>query len=292
MRRRRQIAAAWARYFKARTDLARIKTLPGRIREIKNRKIVVASALPLFTDISPLSYFSQFACGFGPELYLTGLLTIALAVLAFQLGGTQLKKVLSFESLSVLTAGIAGLFAVYGVQVLQTVVGVVLHGYFVVSLYATALKLLTIYAVVFILIRSGLYLEDHRRHLLEYTTIMVLSLLFMAFLIGSSHLIACFLALVGFSLNLYVLIFFDATAAIAREAGIKYFYLSTLSSGLVLYGVFLVFLSLCTGQFHEVGQIISTDSEIARIAAGVLHTACTFLFVGLFFKLSAFPGHL
>jgi NADH-quinone oxidoreductase subunit N len=114
----------------------------------------------------------------------------------------------------------------------------------------------------------------------------------MLLLVGAGHLISAFLALVGFSLNLYVLILFDATTAVAREAGVKYFYLSTISSGLMLYGIFLIFLITGTGHFLDISQILATEGELVAIAEPLLQLALTFLFVGLFFKLSAFPGHL
>lgn len=121
---------------------------------------------------------------------------------------------------------------------------------------------------------------------------MVIATLFMLLLVGSSHLVSAFLAIVGFSLNLYVLVLFDATAAVAREAGVKYFYLSTLSSGLMMYSIFLITLTLGTGSLFEMAQILSTDVELSTTGSSLLHVAVIFLLVGLFFKLSAFPGHL
>ncbi|MGZ6444707.1 MAG: proton-conducting transporter transmembrane domain-containing protein [Bdellovibrio sp.] len=121
---------------------------------------------------------------------------------------------------------------------------------------------------------------------------LTLAILFMLLLISSGHLISAFLTLVGFSLNLYVLILFDAPTAIAREAGIKYFYLSAFSSGLMIYGIFLLFLSLNTGHFVEIGQILATAPEVVSNSKTLVQYAILFLLVGLFFKLSAFPGHL
>lgn len=89
-----------------------------------------------------------------------------------------------------------------------------------------------------------------------------------------------------------MLVLFDATAAIAREAGVKYFYLSTLSSGLMLYSVFLILLTLGTTNLFEIAQLLATDSELSLTGRNLLNLALIFLLTGLFFKLSAFPGHL
>lgn len=114
----------------------------------------------------------------------------------------------------------------------------------------------------------------------------------MVLLVGSGHLISAFLALVGFSLNIYVLIFFSAPSAVVREAGIKYFYLSAFSSGLFIYGTFLVFLVTGTGHFYELSTILTYATEMQTTGLGVLQLAVAFILTGLFFKLSAFPGHL
>jgi NADH-quinone oxidoreductase subunit N len=127
---------------------------------------------------------------------------------------------------------------------------------------------------------------------MEYPLILSLALLFMLFLISTNHLIGAFLALVGFSLNLYVLILFDASNSAAREAGIKYYYLSTFSSGLILYGIFLSYVITGALEFSSIELFLSALPTISSYSYTLLPVALAFLFTGLFFKLSAFPGHL
>lgn len=261
-----------------------------RAEQLKRLALKVTAA-PLVSGFVLPSDAAQFIYGFGPELYLSGLITGVLAFLATQLNGVREKKELALESLTLLSVGLTGLYIMYAVQLFGAFSGLFFHGYFLVSTYTIAMKLLTVYSVHFILTRSRDYIVRHTRSLLEYPLIMVLALLFMLLLVGSSHLISGFLSLVGFSLNLYVLILFDAKAAVAREAGVKYFYLSTLSSGLMLYGIFLMFLVLGTGQFQEIGQFLM-EPELDQSVVNLLRPAIMFLLVGLFFKLSAFPGHL
>lgn len=151
--------------------------------------------------------------------------------------------------------------------------------------YSPLLKILTLLCASFILASSKRYIREHSRHLLEYPLVFSLATLFLLLLIDSTDLFSAFFALVGFSLNLYVLILFDAPYAAAREAGIKYYYLSTFSSGLILYGIFLLFTLTGATQFEEIAYLLLADTHLLLIAI-------TFLFVGFFFKLSAFPGHL
>mgnify|MGYP001059370088 FL=1 len=119
---------------------------------------------------------------------------------------------------------------------------------------------------------------------------VALTTLFMLLLIGANHVMSAFLSLVGFSLGLYVLILYDANKRPSREAGLKYYYLSTLSSGLILYGVLLVYVLTGTGNFDELFLVLNTKTSFQENT--LLRTALVLILIGFFFKLSAFPGHL
>ena len=111
----------------------------------------------------------------------------------------------------------------------------------------------------------------------------------MLLLVQANHLISTFLCVVGFSLNLYVLILYDIATRPSREAGLKYYYLSTLSSGLILYGAFMFYALSGSGEFSELYAFFLQDelrySELAR-------AAMMLTIFGFFFKLSAVPAHL
>jgi len=220
------------------------------------------------------------------------MLSYILTVVAIELGAGRSKRELAAETLKALRAGLLFIAALYIVELLYGSAGSLFNGYLLSSGYVVSLKLLTVLSGRFILSSSEQYMAEHKRHLLEYPIVMSLAILFMLLLVGASHLISAFLALVGFSLNLYVLILFDAPTAVAREAGVKYFYLSTFSSGLMLYGTFLLFLITGTGHFREIGQLLATSPELLHRGNILLQFAILFLLTGLLFKLSAFPGHL
>ena len=85
------------------------------------------------------------------------------------------------------------------------------------------------------------YLNDVKFPHLEFSLMFLLTILMMSLFIGSNSLKIAFLCLVGFSLCVYVLITFDPTRGGHREAGSKYYYLSVFSSGLLVFGVFLMY---------------------------------------------------
>lgn len=227
-----------------------------------------------------------------PELALAAMLAYLLVVIAIELGNGRSKKTLTFEALNALHDGIGYVIILYAMHLILLGPETLFNGYAHVNAYVYIFKILVAITARLILLNSEQYIKDSSHNLLEYPLVLSLALLFMLFLVGSSHLISAFVSLVGFSLNLYVLVLFDAPHAMAREAGVKYFYLSAFSSGLMLYGIFLIFFTLGTGQFHEMNQVISTNSEILTLGGSTLHCGLAFLLVGIFFKLSAFPGHL
>lgn len=279
----------------AKLRVKRYQRKPFRQQHFPNQKSphhTLRTFFPVVAFAPANSYFAQFVGDFLPELGLTAILTLVLGLMACELGQTRSYRVLAAESMRSLRCGLTVVAVLYVIQLACGGAISLFNGYVIVTTYTTALKLLTVLSGRFILSNSEKYMREHSRHLLEYPLVLTLAILFMLLLVSSGHLISAFLTLVGFSLNLYVLILFDATAATAREAGIKYFYLSTISSGLILYGIFLIFIVTGTAHLYEIGHFLSTEPELVENAVSILQLALVLLLVGLFFKLSAFPGHL
>lgn len=139
--------------------------------------------------------------------------------------------------------------------------------YFILTQYTSFLESLIAISGGFILFFSiSLIRKNQDQHLMEYPILFVLSVWFLQLLVLSNHLLITFVGLVGFSLNLYVMImmFGPSTNLNARpmlinpaarhEASIKYFYLSTFSSSLVLLSVALFYTLAQTGNFLELNQ--------------------------------------
>lgn len=166
----------------------------------------------------------------------------------------------------------------------------VLGGYFASSRTITLLKLMTLISALFVLDASEIFMRQHSRHLLEYPIMVALTTFFMLLLVSANHIMSTFLSLVGFSLGLYVLILYDANRRPSREAGLKYYYLSTLSSGFILYGILLIYTLTGTGNYDELFLLFNTKVHFQENL--LLRTALLLILAGFFFKLSAFPGHL
>jgi NADH-quinone oxidoreductase subunit N len=135
---------------------------------------------------------------------------------------------------------------------------------------------------------------------MEFPILVALTCLFLLILVSSYNLMTMFLGVVGFSLNVYVLLLYDSMNHSSREAGVKYYYLSTFSSGLLLSGVFFAYLIFQTTDFLQIRMILEVYKESTENINGLgsvlnqtpmLGIMLYFIIFGFLFKLAAFPCH-
>ena len=158
-------------------------------------------------------------------------------------------------------------------------------GSFVVDQFARFLKLLALAGSAVAILMSLGYLASERQLRFEYPILILLSTLGMMMLISAADLIALYLGLELMSLALYVLAAFHRDSVRASEAGLKYFVLGALSSGMLLYGASLVYGFTGTVSFAGIAKAAG-EGGIGLIFGIV------FLFAGFCFKVSAVPFHM
>ncbi len=158
-------------------------------------------------------------------------------------------------------------------------------GSFVVDGFARFLKLLALTGSATAIILSLDYNKVRKRQKFEYAVLILLSTTGMLMLISAADLIALYLGLELMSLSLYVLAAFDRDNARATEAGLKYFVLGALSSGMLLYGASLIY--GFTGTVSFVGIAKAATAPSLGLIFGIV-----FLFAGFCFKISAVPFHM
>jgi NADH-quinone oxidoreductase subunit N len=163
---------------------------------------------------------------------------------------------------------------------------VLFNGSFVVDEYARFLKLLALTGSTGALLLSLDYLQAERQEKFEYGILFLLATLGMLMLISAADLIALYLGLELMSLSLYVVAAYERNNARSTEAGLKYFVLGALSSGMLLYGASLIYGFTGTVNFAGIAKATSQDAGIGLIFGLV------FLFVGFCFKISAVPFHM
>jgi NADH-quinone oxidoreductase subunit N len=158
-------------------------------------------------------------------------------------------------------------------------------GSFVVDGFARFLKLLALAGSAFAIFMSFDYLNRERQHKFEYPILILLSTAGMLMLISAADLIAMYLGLELMSLALYVVAAIDRDSVRSTEAGLKYFVLGALSSGMLLYGASLVYGFTGTVSFAGIAKA-ATHGSLGLVFGLV------FLFAGFCFKISAVPFHM
>ena len=159
-------------------------------------------------------------------------------------------------------------------------------GSFVVDDYARFLKLLALIGSAGALMLSLDYLNAEKQQKFEYGVLVLLSTLGMMVLISAADLIALYLGLEMMSLPLYVIAASNRENVRSTEAGLKYFVLGALSSGMLLYGASLIYGFTGTVNFAGIAKATGQGANIGLIFGLV------FLFAGFCFKVSAVPFHM
>jgi NADH-quinone oxidoreductase subunit N len=179
------------------------------------------------------------------------------------------------------------LLVVVGVLVYAQPAGkhVTFGGSFIVDDFARFMKILALIGSAVTLVLSTEFLSDPSRRIFEYAILVLLSTLGMMVLISAGDLISLYLGLELMSLALYVVAASNRDNAKSTEAGLKYFVLGALSSGMLLYGSSLVYGFTGTVSFTGIAAA-ATVSNIGLVFGLV------FLLAGLCFKVSAVPFHM
>ncbi|HXQ50467.1 MAG TPA: NADH-quinone oxidoreductase subunit NuoN [Stellaceae bacterium] len=151
------------------------------------------------------------------------------------------------------------------------------------------------YAKVLVLLGSGLsivmsmaYNEQHGIARFEFPVLVLLGTTGMMMMVSANDLIALYLALELQSLSLYVVASFARDSERSTEAGLKYFVLGALASGMLLYGASLVYGFTGTTNFDVLAQLLANQGT----ASVGLVVGIVFIAVGLAFKCSAVPFHM
>src|SRR5215472_12032424 len=167
---------------------------------------------------------------------------------------------------------------------------VTFEGSFVVDDFARFLKLLALAGSAAAIVMSSDYLAVEKRATFEYSILILLSTAGMMMLISAADLIALYLGLELMSLALYVVAAIDRDSVRSTEAGLKYFVLGALSSGMLLYGASLIYGFTGTVSFAGIAKA-ATQAGSGTASLGLVF-GLVFLFAGFCFKVSAVPFHM
>jgi NADH-quinone oxidoreductase subunit N len=216
-------------------------------------------------------------------------LMLAVGALAMVLIGAMQgeKSLRMLEMLAVILFGVAGLMVLT-----QTGKMVTFNGAFVVDGFARFMKVLTLIGAAAAVVMSSDYIRREGIARFEFPILIVLATIGMMMMVSANDLIALYVGVELQSLALYVVAAMNRDDAKSSEAGLKYFVLGALSSGMLLYGMSLVYGFTGTVSFEGIAASLSHSAEGGhKIGLGLVF-GLVFIAAGLAFKISAVPFHM
>ena len=191
----------------------------------------------------------------------------------------------AFRMASMFTIGAMLLAAVL---VMAGVPGLGYSGLFAVDAFSGFVKLLILAAAILAVILSMDYIEQENLRRFEFPVLMLFATVGMMLMASAVNLMSLYLGVELMSLSIYVLAAFARDDLRSSEAGLKYFVLGALASGLLLYGISLVYGFAGSMSFGDLGRLLSDkDHASTGVTVGVV-----FIVAGLSFKISAVPFHM
>ncbi len=160
-------------------------------------------------------------------------------------------------------------------------------GMFVNDGFARFSKVVILFGAAIMLALSEEYLTRNNLMKFEFPILICLAVLGMMMMVSAGDLMALYMVLELQSLSLYVVASFRRDSLRSTEAGLKYFVLGALSSGLLLYGASLTYGYTGTTTFAGISQILSSEDMSLGLLFGIVFMSC-----GLAFKVSAAPFHM
>jgi NADH-quinone oxidoreductase subunit N len=214
-----------------------------------------------------------------PELFLAAV-TALLLIYGVVRGETSTAFVSVSTSLALLVTAVL-LFMPYRE-------GTAFASLFIVDRLTTTMKALVLVGAAITVLMSRTYFEDVKAWRFEYPLLVALATLGMMLMISANDLMALYVGLELQSLALYVVAAFQRDSVRSTEAGVKYFVLGSVASGMLLFGASLIY-GFCGGTaFVEISRALidGRGGEIGTVIGLV------FVVAGLAFKVSAVPFHM
>ncbi|MDX1574556.1 MAG: NADH-quinone oxidoreductase subunit NuoN [Kiloniellales bacterium] len=219
-----------------------------------------------------------------PELWL------ACAGMALLMVGAFLRRDAATTVMVLSVVAVAVALAIH--WVLAPAPGYAYGGLYVNDEFTYFIESLVLIGALLAIVMSIGYAQREGMDRFEFPILMIFATLGMLMMVSSNDLIALYIGLELQSLSLYVLAAFRKDTLKSSEAGLKYFVLGALSSGMLLYGSSLVYGFAGTTNFTELGEIlVPTALGGEGVSLGVIF-GLVFILAGLAFKVSAVPFHM
>ncbi len=216
-----------------------------------------------------------------PEIFV---LSMACIILVLDLFIRDDSRILTYLMVQATLVGAA--VATLGVQLPETTLA--FGGTFISDGMATTLKLFIYLVTGTAFLYARPYLQDRGLFKGEFYVLGLFGMLGMMVMVSANHFLTIYLGLELLSLSLYAMVAFNRDSGVCSEAAMKYFVLGALASGMLLYGISMLYGATGTLDIGAVSAAIAGQEEPGL----TLIFALCFILVGLAFKLGAVPFHM
>lgn len=225
--------------------------------------------------MSMITYFPAIA-----EIFLAAISILLVLVAAF--GADEKRTSQVMRRLGLLTLVVTGILSLsYGSDP-----AVALGGLFLTTPFSVFMKMIVLVGAAIVLLLSKPSLKADKINKPEFTLLVLLSVLGMMVLISSNDLMVLYMGIELQSLPLYVIAAMQRDSLRSSEAGLKYFLLGALSSGLLLYGISLIYGFTGATNYVDIADALSSSVSSGAVI-GII-----FVIAGTAFKISAAPFHM
>ncbi len=215
-----------------------------------------------------------------PEIYLTASICLLLLLDAF----SNSRSATGLHRLSMLALVLTAALVVWGHG---DVAVSAFHGMFINDTLGEILILFSILCTAIVLVLASPYLRQRRIAMGEFHTLTLFALLGVMFLVSAGNLVMIYLGLELLTLSSYALVALDRDSGVSSEAAIKYFVLGALSSGILLYGMSLIYGATGSLDLATINAAVLKTPHMPLMLMGLV-----FLMVGIAFKFGAVPFHM
>lgn len=216
----------------------------------------------------------------APELLLAAQTIFVVAMSLFVKGENQ-ADVMRWTAIVMLI-----IFALMGFA-LGRPQGLAFNGLLKVDDFGHYAKLIIGLTAALALVFTKFYFKTEKLDRFEFSVLMIYAVLGMSIMVSANNLLALYIGLELQALALYIMAAFNRDSLRSSEAGLKYFVLGALSSGLLLYGTSMIYGFTGHLDFAGIATVIETDGLNGGLVAGMVFMMC-----GLAFKISAAPFHM
>jgi NADH-quinone oxidoreductase subunit N len=161
-----------------------------------------------------------------------------------------------------------------------------------ISNYIIQIKILLCILHISVLVGSIMYIKTQRMNAFEYQVLLLLALLGQLALVSANTLALLFVALELQTLSFYIVTAAHRNSEISAEAGLKYFIFGAFSSGLVLFGLSILYATTGLNQLDKISQVLIHISLTEVAPIGAIYLGCILIVLGFIFKLYVVPFHV